>query len=151
MSTAPRMVVRFVLLVGIAMPLTAQDGPSSGAKPLVTIKEVMERTITPATNTLWNVPESPTDKEWAALDEAAVTLLVAVSVMELGGTGPMDAEWVKQPAWGAFNRLLTDAGRSSLAAVRARDVAALLTAGDALYPPCEACHAQFNPGVVGAQ
>jgi len=31
--------------------------------PLVTIKEVMELTITPATNTLWNVPERPTDEQ----------------------------------------------------------------------------------------
>ena len=100
---------------------------------------------------MWNVPESPTDEEWGALDEGAVTLLVATQVVGLGGTGPMDNDWVKQPAWRAFNRIMIDAGNASLAAIRARDVLALQKAGDVLYPPCEGCHAQFNPGVVEAQ
>ena len=33
-------------------------------------------------------------------------------------------------------------------AIRAKDHAALLKAGDVLYGPCEGCHLQFNPGVV---
>jgi cytochrome c556 len=115
----------------VAAPLNAQD-ESPAVQPLVTIKEVMEKTITPATNTLWSVPES-------------------INVVELGGTGPMDADWVKQPAWQPFNRLLLDASKQALAAIRARDLVALQSAGDAIYPPCEGCHAQFNPGVVGAQ
>ena len=133
----------------IALPLRAEDTPL-GARPLVTIREVMEKTITPATNTLWNVPETPTDEQWAALEEAAVTLLVAANVVAAGGTGEKDAEWVKQPAWHAFNLALIEAGNAALKAVRARDVAALASAGDVLYPPCEGCHKLFNPGVVGA-
>lgn len=134
----------------LVSPLGAQD-KTSVAPPLVSIKEVMEKTITPATNTLWNLPEAPTDEEWAALEEAAVTLLVAAHAVELGGTGPMDAKWVKEPAWRAFNRVMIQAGVDALTAIRARDLAKLQSAGDVLYPPCEGCHAQFNPGVVGAQ
>jgi cytochrome c556 len=142
--------LRLVVALAFAAPLGAQDD-SSAVKPLVTIKEVMEKTITPATNALWNVPESPTDEEWAALEEAAVTLLVAANVIELGGTGPLDDDWAKQPAWRAFDKIMIDAANASLAAVRARNVTALQSAGDVLYPPCEGCHAQFNPGVVEAQ
>ncbi len=119
-------------------------------QPLVTIKEVMEKTITPATNTLWNVPESPTDEQWAALEEASITLLVAADAITRGGAGPNDAGWVSSPAWAAFNDVLINAGVNVLEAVRARDVAALTAAGDVLYPPCEGCHLQFNPGVAGA-
>jgi hypothetical protein len=135
------------------LPVRAQPpaAPVADGSPLVTIKELMEKTITPATNTLWNVPEKPTDEEWAALEEAAVTLLVATNVTALGGTGPKDRDWVKQPAWRAFNQTMLSAGTMALAAIRARDTAALLSAGDVLYPPCEGCHLQFNPAVVGEQ
>jgi hypothetical protein len=136
----------------LVLPVSAQGPDASAAgRPLVTIKELMEKTITPATNTLWNAFEPPTtDEQWTALEEAAVTLLVAANVTALGGTGPMDNEWVKQPAWKAFNEVMISAGSDALKAIRARDHAALLAAGDVLYPPCEGCHLQFNPGVVDA-
>lgn len=125
----------------------AQAAPA--AKPLVSIRELMEKTITPATNTLWNVPDEPTDEDWTALEEAAITLLAAATVNALGGTGPMDNEWVAQPSYQAFNEAMIAAGRDALKAVRARDTDALLAAGDVLYPPCEGCHLQYNPGVAG--
>lgn len=142
------------LVVALAVVPAGAQAPAEAVadgRPLVTIKELMEKTITPATNTLWNVPEKPTDEEWAALEEAAVTLLVATNVTALGGTGPMDDEWVKQPAWNAFNQAMLNAGTMALAAVRARDTEALIASGDVLYPPCEGCHSQFNPGVIHAQ
>ena len=123
--------------------------PASDGRPLVTIKEVMELTIAPATNGLWAVPERPTDEEWAALEQASITLLVAADFIARGGAGAHDEEWARNPAWAAFNRALVDAGLDALKAVRARDLAALTAAGDVLYPPCEGCHLQFNPGVVG--
>lgn len=140
-----------VLLFGA--PTLAQEGAKSPAfTPLVSIKELMEKTITPATNTLWNAFEPPTEEaQWVALEEAAVTLLAASSVVALGGTGPMDNEWARQPAWQAYNQVMIDAGRDALEAIRARDHEALLAAGDVLYPPCEGCHQQFNPGVINAQ
>jgi hypothetical protein len=151
---ATRIVRGIVVTVAIAvLPVRAQApaAPIADGSPLVTIKELMEKTITPATNTLWNVPEKPTDEEWAALEEAAITLLVATNVTALGGTGPKDGEWVRQPAWRAFNQTMLSAGTMALAAIRARDTAALLSAGDVLYPPCEGCHLQFNPAVVSEQ
>jgi hypothetical protein len=141
-----------VLGSGLALVCAATlraDEPLPAPAPVVTVKEAMERTITPATNTLWGVPDAPTDEQWLELEEAAVTLLLAANAMAAGGTGPRDAEWAKQAAWQAFNRALLEAGSASLAAVRARDVEALRTAGDAVYTPCEGCHLVFNPGVTG--
>jgi hypothetical protein len=149
-----RIPIRSLALLVIPLALTyalhAQE-PGLADRPLVSIKEVMEKTITRATNTLWSVPDSPSEEEWAALEEASVTLLVGAYAVGLGGTGHMDSEWVAQPAWQALNRLLIDAGKQALAAIRARNVGALQSASDPLYAPCEACHARFNPGVVGAQ
>jgi cytochrome c556 len=94
------------------------------------------------------VPETATDQDWAELEEAAITLLAAANVTAMGGTGPKDMEWVQQPAWKAFNGVMINAGRTALAAVRARNTDGLLNAGDILYPPCEGCHMQFNPAVI---
>jgi hypothetical protein len=127
------------------------DEPSTAATPTVTVKEVMEKTITPATNVLWNAFEPPTDEQWAALEEAAVTLLVAANSIATGGAGPMDAKWAADPAWQAFDRVMIEAGISALRAVRARDLEGLTAAGDVLYPPCEGCHTQFNPAVIAEQ
>jgi len=52
----------------------------------------------------------------------------------------------RDPAWAAFNEAMIGAGRDALKAIRARD--ALTAADDVLYPPCEGCHLQFNPGVA---
>ncbi len=135
-----------------AAPHAQQSRPPADGRPLVTIKELMEKTITPATNTLWAAYEPPTSEEqWLALEEAAITLLAAANVVALGGTGPMDMQWAKEPAWRAYNEAMTNAGFDALEAIRARDHDALLAAGDVLYPPCEGCHLQFNPGVVNAQ
>ncbi len=133
------------------LPLVAITGAHSTAAaepPLVTIKEVMELTITPATNTLWNVPERPTDAQWAALEQASITLLVAAEAIARGGAGENDAKWVGNAAWAAFNAAMIKADLDALKASRARDLQALLAAGDVLYPPCEGCHLQFNPGVA---
>lgn len=146
----------FAMRFGFAIVLGSVFVPSlhaqaPGARPLVTVRDVMEKTIAPATNTLWNVPEKPTAEDWVALEEAAVTLLVAANVVAAGGTAPADAERVKQPEWQAFNEAMIQAGFAALKAVRAKDADALLASGDVLYPPCEACHQRFHPDIAGAQ
>jgi hypothetical protein len=146
-----RLVYSMVCVCGTCSLAGRADEPSSAAEPVVTVKEVMEKTITPATNTLWNVPEQPTDEQWTALEEAAVTLLVAGHSIAIGGAGPMDAKWAAAPQWQAFDRVMIEAGTSALRAIRARDLEALTSAGDVLYPPCEGCHLQFNPAVVAEQ
>jgi hypothetical protein len=141
-------ITALALSIVLLDPTIGWAQPPEPGRPLVTIRELMEKTITPATNRLWDVPDAPTDQDWAELEEAAITLLVAAVVDGIGGTGPDDNKWTANPAYQAFNETMIAAGRDALAAVRARDKDALLTAGDALYSPCEACHLQFNPAVV---
>jgi cytochrome c556 len=130
---------------------TFAQSPASGEapRPTVPIKELMETMIAEASNTIWSTYDAPTSAEqWAALEQAALALIEAAKVNAVGGTGPMDNEWAKQPAWKTFNDALLQASEAALAAARAKDHDALLAAGDLLYPPCEGCHMQFNPGVV---
>jgi cytochrome c556 len=131
--------------IGSAQPSASGNAP----RPTMPIRQLMETTITEASNTIWGAYDPPTsDEQWTELEKAALALIEAAKVNAQGGTGPMDNEWAKQPAWKPFNDALLQASEAALAAVRAKDHDALLAAGDVLYPPCEGCHLQFNPGVV---
>ncbi len=129
--------------------LLAQPPALTAPDPTVSTKQLMETTITEASSAIWNAFEPPTsDEQWTELEKASLALLDATKLNAAGGTGPMDKEWAAQPAWGAFNEVMLRAAEAALKAVRAKDHEALLAAGDQLYPPCEGCHLQFNPGVV---
>jgi cytochrome c556 len=121
-------------------------------RPTLPIKQMMETTITDASNAIWSATEPPTaDSQWQTLETAALALVAAAKTTAVGGTGPMDNEWAKKPEWQAFNTVMRTASEQALAAIRAKNYDALLAASDALYPPCEGCHLQFNPGVVNQE
>jgi len=150
----------FVLAIGgcslfvIGLATQAQESGDNGAElePLVSVMELMQQTITQATNQLWSAWEEPsTPAEWRMMEEAAITLLAASSLTGSGGTGPMDNDWARQPAWQAFNSVMIEAGKLALTASRNQDQAMLLEAGDLLLPPCEGCHQQFNPAIVNSE
>ena len=123
--------------------------PPAAPQPTVPTKQLMETTITDASNAIWNAFDPPTsDEQWAALEKAALALIDSAKLNSIGGTGPMDKEWAAQPAWTPFNEAMLHASEAALKAIRAKNHDALLAAGDELYPPCEGCHMLFNPGVV---
>ena len=115
----------------------------------VSIKELMESVVVPASNRLWGAEDPQTDEEWRVLEDAAVTVISAGSVMSLGGSGPRASDWAQNPAWKALTVEMTEAAIDSLKAIRASDIDALYEAGYRMYPPCENCHMQFNPSVTG--
>ena len=140
------------VLVALACSSGAQESPNQAFKPLVSVMELMQQTITPATDQLWSAYNAPsTPAEWRAMENAAATLLAASSLVATGGTGDMDNDWAKEPAWQAYNAAMITAGQTALTASRAQDIDGLLEAGDLLLAPCEGCHQQFNPAVVNAQ
>ena len=144
---------RFSIVAGFAVVVaiapSAQTPPDAVRQPVLTTKQLMETTITDASNAIWNAFDAPTsDEQWTALERAALTLIDATKLNALGGAGPMDKEWAAQPAWKPFNEAMLQASQGALAAIRAKNHEALLAAGDQLYAPCEGCHLQFNPGVV---
>lgn len=139
-----------VLAAASAGALLLRPATAQPPRPTQSIKALMETTITDASNAVWAASEAPkTAAEWRTLETAAQTLVDAAKIVAVGGTGPMDDEWARQPAWQAFNGVLLGASEQALAAARAKNYDALLAASDALYPPCEGCHLQFNPGVAG--
>ena len=142
-------IVAALAAVSAIVTLSAQTQSTAVPKPGIPTKLLMETTITAASNVIWNAFDPPkSDEEWSALERAALALIDAAKLNAVGGTGPMDKEWAAQPAWKPFNEAMLQASQGALTAIRAKNHDALLMASDQLYPPCEGCHLQFNPGVV---
>ncbi len=143
------------LQIAILFPLAvmscaAGEDPAAPADvPAVetTIMEMMVVTITPATDTLWGVDDPQTDAEWQVLDAAAVAVIETFEKIRSGGGGPNDDAWASEAKFQAYIDEEVAAGEAARAAIAAKDLDALFSAGDALYPPCENCHIDFNPGV----
>lgn len=139
--------IQFTIILSIFLFAPIIHAQQDVPKMHISIMEVMQKVITPATDTLWAA--NPTsDEDWLDLEAAAYTTITAATLTGIGGTGPKDATWVKEPIYQAFNAAMTAAGVSALEAIQAKDMKALFVAGDALYSPCEGCHLQFNPGVL---
>lgn len=142
-----------ILCTGIFI-LTACDSgapPDNATPPPAekSILELMTAVITPATDTLWGAYDPQTEEEWQSLDEAAVVVIDTFEAIRDGGSGPNDDTWAATPGFQAYIDEEIDAARLMQSAIVARDADALLTAGDALYQPCETCHLDFNPAVQG--
>lgn len=127
------------LLLSIAAVASAQ------VQPRLTLKEIMNGMITPATNTIWGAYQLESEAEWQAVENAALTVIGAGNLMALGGSSSGEAELAQQDQWRQFNEQMIAAARQVLLAVAARDEEALSEAGNnALYPPCESCHQQYQ-------
>lgn len=135
------------LCVSIALLFTLPAIGDTTVAPRVTVKDVMESVITPATNTLWGAEDPQTDEAWQQLEDAAITTITAGAYVARGGSGASDQEGSSTPEWQAFNSVMIEAAADALNAIRERDIEALFVANDVLYPPCEGCHIAFNPGV----
>ena len=138
-----RRLIAFAVWAVFTASAIGQDTPA----PAMSVNDLMMTVVTPATNTLWGIENPQTDADWQVFIDAADEVIAAGRSMKLGGTGPDDAEWAADPAWQAFSDALISAGRDARAAAVNRDVEAMYTAGEVLYPPCEECHLQFHPGV----
>jgi hypothetical protein len=119
--------------------------------PTMSINDLMVTVVAPATDTLWGIDDPQTDEEWQVFIDAANRVVEAGNIIKIGGTGPNDATWAESPAWQGFADRLIGAGVDARAAAENKDVEAMWTAGEVLYPPCEECHLQFHPGVQDYQ
>lgn len=127
-----------------ALPVPAQDG-GDGA-PLLTVKQLMDALITPTTATIWGAYQLQTDGEWQEVENAALAVIAAGDLLRAGGIGEGEAAMAAEADWQRYNGQMIGAARQVLEAVAARDEEALFAAGnDALYPPCESCHQQYQP------
>jgi len=129
------MLVGFVLTVSQAAEL----------EPELQVKQLMNGIITPATNTIWGAYQLETDAQWQEVENAAYAVIGAANLLAIGGSAEGEADAAATEQWQEFNAQMLAASRQVLAAVAVRDEEALSDAGNnALYPPCEGCHQQFQ-------
>lgn len=131
-----------VSLMVMAVPSQSQSGSQA---PLLTVKEVMNAIITPMTTTIWGAYQLETDAEWAEVENAALAVIAAGDLLTHGGAGQNEVATAGEDDWKMYNLQMITAARQVIAAVGAKDEEALSSAGnDALYPPCESCHQQYQ-------
>jgi cytochrome c556 len=68
-------------------------------------------------------------------------------VIQLGGTGPADAGWIRQVGWKTNADALSDAALAALSAAKAKNLPALAKANSSLVEACEGCHKAFKPAL----
>ena len=136
-------VCRFVGSIAILMSVSA--GLADELAPELSVKEVMNSIVTPATNTIWGAYQLETESQWQEVGHAATAVIGAANLLMLGGTGEGEAEIAGEAEWQRYNQQLLAAARQVLLAVDKRDENALSQVGnDALYPPCESCHQAYQ-------
>ena len=56
-------------------------------RPLLTVKEIMNGLITPTTTTIWGAYQLETDVQWHEVRNAALSVIAAGNLLQLGGAG----------------------------------------------------------------
>jgi hypothetical protein len=133
-------ILAFILL---AQPSRSQDRDANLS--LLTNKEIMNAIITPMTAIIWGAYDLETDGEWQEVSNAALAVIAAGNLLVRGGAGEGEEVTAVETDWQSYNNQMIKAARQVLVAAEKKDEEALFNAGnDALYPPCESCHQQYQ-------
>jgi cytochrome c556 len=119
--------------------------------PRTSINALMVTMVDNAGHVLWDA-EKPelapkNDADWLEIQDHAIQLAAASTIIQLGGTGQADMGWVKQVGWASHSTAMGDAALGALAAAKAKDLPALVKANGALVETCEGCHKAFKPSL----
>jgi hypothetical protein len=139
--------MRAVLLSGMSALVLLTAAPAwTQPDPGLNIREVMLSVIAPVTNKLWAASDIRSDEQWLELEQAAMTVIAAGTVVAQGGPDGAYSEQAKNADWQQYTQQMMAAARQAVQAIQNHDEQALFDAGnEALYPPCENCHATYLP------
>jgi hypothetical protein len=98
--------------------------------------------ITASSDAIFNVGRDvpSNDEAWLAVHNSALMLAESGNLLMIGGRARDTAEWME------MSQELVDAGVAAVKAVEARDVDALLGAGDQIVVVCAKCHEPYRDG-----
>jgi cytochrome c556 len=123
----------------------------SAPKPVFSVNELMVMVVDHPGELLWDVEKKghtpKTAEAWYQLEDHAVELASAGTVIQLGGIGPKDADWASQPEWRTSAEALTTAALGARLAAHNHDLPALIKANGNIIDACQACHAKFKPNI----
>jgi hypothetical protein len=155
-----------------AIPIAAA-AVAPGIQPYASLQEVMDGIIDPAADDLWGSVETTvssegvqekqphTPAEWAVVRRKAITLIEASNLLAIEGRqvgakpfpaeaeGALDSDQIQRriaderAVFVVFAESLRASAQQALAAIDARNPAALVKAGGVLDGVCEGCHINF--------
>lgn len=137
-------------VLGSAEGLAQQPAAPPYVALPISINSVMVSLVDQAAHEIWeggNQDRDLTDREWLLIEQHALQLAAAGSVISLGGTGPTDRGWMLSPAWQDWSHRMSAVALEAKDAVGAKSKVALRDAGDKLVDTCESCHKIFKPDV----
>jgi hypothetical protein len=135
--------LRTILLLSIvagSLVVAEVAAQQTTVKAIASIKQIHDAMITPASDTIFNVSKAaPKDeREWAVVRNSAVVLAESGNLLMFAGRAKDRGAWMK------MSRALVDAGAAALKAADAKNVSALLQAGDRTLTICETCHEPYR-------
>ena len=136
MRTPPALLVITVLLCPVNDAAAQQ---AAAAKSAAGTLELMKSVIIPASDVVFSVgKEAPkNDRDWIAVQDGAAKLIAAAKLLTTQAPATNGANWVRH------TKAMAAAAETAGKAAMAKNVDAVLDAGDGLYSTCEDCHKQY--------
>src|SRR5437870_4709683 len=125
--------------------------PASAARPVLSLKQLMEWVIDPAADAVWDPVKTiiteqgtkeiapQTQEEWDAVRNGAAMLVESSNLLTMHTRARDQGEWI------AATRRLAGAAEKALRAAESKDAAGVFAAGGESYDACSACHRRYAP------
>lgn len=152
--------------------VSSASQPAPGPVVVATLKELMDSTVDPAADAIWDAVsvratkqgveyrQPRTAEEWAALRRHALTLIESMNLVALPGRhaappgtkpglGELDPAQIerdiaqKRPLFASLAQVLQGTAQHALEAIDRKDTAAVVKTGGDIDAACEACHVTF--------
>ena len=131
-------VVKGLVAAGLILSMLAGVATVYGQEEGLSVAQIMKAIVAPMTATLWGAYDIQTDAQWQELENAALTVIAAGTILAETGANAGNADWQE------YNQQMIAAARAAVAAIANKNEEALFNAGnDQLYPPCESCHQRY--------
>lgn len=140
----------FLVALSVILTRTAQAADQQEFPVPVSVNSLMVTMIDHSAHYVWDyaaLEEVMLEDEWLAVEYYSIQLAAAGPLINLGGTGEFDNDWIRSPQWLSYAMDMSNAAMKSLNAARLQDRSLLQTAGDELLESCLGCHRSFKPEV----
>ena len=125
--------------------LSMSSAQTDERQPLLSVKDIMNGLIVPTTTIIWGAYQLETDAQWQEVRNAALSVIAAGNLLQFGGAGEGEVVAAAEEDWKTYNQQMIEAARLVIVAADNKDEEILSAVGnDALYPPCESCHQQYQ-------
>jgi len=130
-------------ILAFAAGLSAQQ-QQPAFKPIADVKQLMHAIVIPMSTVVFRVEvEAPKDdKEWEAVQNAALALAEAGNLLMIPGRAKDNAEWMKRA------EALIDVSVKAKKAADEKDADSVVKIGYEIFDVCAGCHDQYMPARI---